>query len=280
MNSMRALAKYSWRVVAAALLLTAISVLSYGVRHHFHGFPSAARSAGRVLVLIGLSRLLVTGSLAYLVVRSRWSGTQLMVAVFVAFFGVDSFITQSRAILLPADLVDPSTGALLTAHGFLVGLLFSLVLVVLMGRAHDQALVRESPRLHLPVGEWLLKMGACTVLWVGLYAVLVPREPGEPIWRAFAFETARAVLVIVFVLPAIKMLRGSRLETACAVGATLVALGAVAPMVSRSVLLAEPLSPLALLGCVLANGLYGFAVGYLFSRRASEEPSPDLSSGL
>jgi len=192
-----------------------------------------------------------------------------MVAIFVAYFGVDSFINQSYAMLLGDGGIVPATGALLVAHGFLVGLLFSFALVVVMGRMRDTGFVEESARLHLPAGEWFLKLGMCCVAWIALYGCLC--SPAAPVlqWQRVGMQVLRALLMIVFLLPVIKMLKGGRLETALVVAVLLLALGALAPVVSRRLLLQEKLSLVRVMGRATAHLGYGFLGGYLFSRQSS-----------
>jgi len=266
---MRAALGHVWRAAIAAALLTGVSLVSYEARYGFQQFAQAESDMRVVLGWLALSKSLVACSLAYVAVRSRWSGTQLMVAVFVAYFGVDSFINQSHAMLLGDRGIVPATGALLVAHGFLVGLLFSFSLVLVMGRMRDSGFVEESARLHLPVWEWFLKLGICCVAWLAFYGCLC--SPAAPVlqWQRVGMQVLRALLMIVFLLPVIKMLKGGRLETALAVAVLLLALGALAPIVSRRLLLQERLSLVRIVGLAAAHSGYGFLGGYLFSRQSA-----------
>jgi hypothetical protein len=264
---MRGAVGYFWRVLLAAALLTGISLVSYAMRHQFEDFAQSQANLEAAVGWLCLSKSLVAVMLAYVAVRSRWSGTQLMAAIFVAYFGIGSFIGQ--AMLLLAGRLAPSTAALLTAHGFMVALLSSFALVVLMGRVQDQGFVAESARLHLPASEWLLKLLTCVAVWLLLSSVL--RGPADLLipWQRMALQAVRAVFVAVFVLPVIKMLRGGRLETALTVGVLLPVLGVLTPAISRHLLLpGEQLALGRTLAHAVANMAYGFLVGFLFSRRA------------
>jgi len=267
--------RYGWRVLLAAVLLTAITFVSYNLLARFQDVPHAALESGFRVGLTFLAELLVSAVLCYLVVRSRWSGAQLMCAIFVACFGLYTFIPQSEAMLMMAGRLAPATSALLTAHGFLGALVYSFVLVALMGRLREQEIVRESPRLHMPPGEWLWKVGLCAL--VGPLADLAGRstfwpwmQPAalSPLFHTVSLLVGRSLLLIAFMLPVIKMIRGSRLESALVVGLLLAILAGIAPLAVAGLFLPD-IFPLGhVLGISVANLFYGLLVGYLFSREA------------
>jgi hypothetical protein len=273
---MKTVFRYGWRVLLAAVLLTAITFISFNLLVRFRDLPPAAAEQGFQVGVTFLAALLVSIVLVYLVVRSRWSGTQLMCAIFVAYFGLYTFIPQSEAMLLLAGRVATATAALLTAHGFLGALVYSFVLVALMGRLREQEVMRESARLHMPPGEWLWKVAVCAVVGSGVdlagRAAFWPwMQPGNlpPLSHTFSLLVGRSLLLIAFMLPIIKMIRGGRLESALAVGFSLTILAGIAPLAVAGLFLPH-LFPLGhVLGVSVANLLYGLLVGYLFSREAS-----------
>jgi len=272
---MRTVLRYGWRVLPAAALLTAITFISFSLLGRFQELPDVTVEQGFRAGLTFLSALLVSAVLSYVVVRSRWSGTQLMCAIFVACFGLYTFIPQSEAMLVMAGRLAPATSALLTAHGFLGALLYSFVLVALMGRLREGEVVRESARLHMPAGEWLWKVCVCMV--VGPSADLAARaalwswmQPAglPPLFHTVSLLVGRSLLLIAFMLPVIKMLRGGRLEAALVVGLLLAVLAGIAPLTVAGLFLPEMFRPGHVLGITVANLLYGLLVGYLFSREA------------
>jgi hypothetical protein len=270
---MKAIFRYLWRVIVAAVLLTAIISISYDLLAGFQGITPQVGDRQFQLGLTSLSALLVSAVLSYVVVRSRWTGTQLMCAIFVAYFGLYTFIPQSEAMLIMAGRPALATSALLTAHGFLGALVYSFVLVALMGRLREHEVERESARLHMPVGEWLRKVGLCVV--VGPAVDLVGRAAFWPWAQPFALPplshtlsllVGRSLLLIAFMLPVIKMLRGKRLESALVVGLLLAILAGIAPLAMARLFLPEMFSAGHVMGISLANLVYGLLVGYLFSR--------------
>jgi len=266
-RGIKAAARYGWRVVVMALLLTSISILSFELRGWFLQLPRTEVSKEFFLTWLLGSKLLVVAALTYPVLRSRWSGTQLMVAIFVAYFGIATFISQNLAALAIPEHVTPSMAALLTAHGFLVALLLAALLVVIMGRLHSGTVTVESGRLHMPAREWLYKLALCVVCWLGLHFALCGVADSVLLYERMIIQAFRAVFLVVFALPVIKMMSGGRLETACTVAVLFMVLGAIAPRVSMRLLLQEGRWVSSAVGPTLASGMYGLLVGYLFSRR-------------
>jgi len=210
---MRAILRYAWRVAVAAVLLTGITFISCNLLARLQEAAPGALDERFRLGLTFLSSLLVSMVLAYVVVRSRWTGTQLMCAIFVAYFGLYTFIPQSEAMLVIKGRVALSSSALLTAQGFLGALLYSFALVALMGRLREEGVEVESARLHMGAGEWLLKVGVCMV--VGPAVDLTARaafwpwaQPLDlpPLSHTLSLLIGRSLLLIAFMLPIIKML--------------------------------------------------------------------------
>ncbi len=274
---MREVLRQLWRVIPATVLLTLISSASYWFLNTFKSFPDENVRLLTMLAWLLSSRFLVAAVLSYTTLRARWSGTQLVCAIFVVYFGINTFITITQAFLVAPSLVTAQVAALLTAHGFLVALAFSFVLVVLMGRMWRAAPVAESRRLHLPAREWLWKFGVSAAVWVGLYVAaqmlagahlraLYVAAGMPPWWERVMLQTGRALLVVVFVLPVVKMLAGGRIEAGLTVGFLLCILGGVAPMMFPTSAIPEAARLVALVEGGATNLIFGFVVGYLFSR--------------
>jgi len=277
---MKEVIRHLWRVIPAAVLLILISSASFWFLNTFQDSSEANIPWISVGGWLLASRFLMAVALTYVALRSRWSGTQLVCAIFVAFFGVHTFINISQAFMVMPDVMTLQMAALLTAHGFLVALAFSFVLVAVAGRMWQATVVAESKRLHLPAREWLWKFGLSACVWVGLYVlaqVLVarylrgpyPAEGKVPWWELVMLQTGRALLVVAFVLPVVKMLEGGRLEAGVTVAFLLCILGGIAPMALPVADLPEQTRLTLLFEHGGANFVYGFLVGYLFSRQPS-----------
>lgn len=277
---MRKVLDYAWRILLATVLLTLISFVSWRYFVRLNGVFDPGVSPRAMFLWLLLSHLLIIGVLAYPTVRSRWFGTQLAAAIFVVYFGVHSFMTFSRVILLTPGAMPPSAAALMVAHGFMVSLLFSFVLVVVMGRMHERQTVAESARLHLPVVEWLWKLGLCAAVLVVMHVVsskffwplglqeYYDAVEKRPLEQRMIIEAGRGLLLVAFVLPVVKMLKGDRLDAAMACALLLSVLGSVAGLIIPN----GSIEPDFMRFMLLLEGgftlfIYGFLVGYLFSRR-------------
>jgi len=273
----KAALNYAWRIAAALLFLVVISYVSFRFLSQFREVPSGRPPTRGIFPWLLLRDFIIVLVLTYPTVRSRWTGTQLVCAIFVAFFGVNTFICLSETLLIVPGMLTLQMAALGTAHGFLVALFFSFALVILMGRGRQEPFLAESPRLHLPVSEWLWKLAVCCVAWVVIYCA------AERIALAYSqaffevrglaalqvrliFQAGRSFLVIAFFLPVIKMMKGQRLETALVCALLLCMLAGVAPLLMPTRMLSDAFRLRLGLQNGMTNFAYGFLVGYLFSR--------------
>ncbi|MHC4480208.1 MAG: hypothetical protein ACYS8K_02050 [Planctomycetota bacterium] len=275
---MRAVLNYLWRVILATVLLLGVSVLSFRLIRDLADYPEVAVGPWEMLGWFCLSQFLIVAVLAYPILRSRWSGTQLTCVVFVVYFGVRTFVGLAQAVLVAPGLISIHTAAFMSAHGFLVAVVSSFLIVLIMGRLKQQAPVSESSRLHLPAGEWLWKLAVCLLFGTALYLmgqlILWPRLGDfyqrfglAPLGERLILEVGRSLLLVAFVLPVVKMMKGGRREAAITVALVLCVLGGVAPMLIPSALLPDDVRLVQLSEMGASNFLYGLLVGYLFSRQ-------------
>jgi hypothetical protein len=277
---MRKFLDYAWRILLATVLLTVISFISWRYFVRLNGVFDVDVTPRAMFLWLLVSHLLVIGVLAYPTVRSRWYGTQLASAIFVVYFGVHSFMTFSRVLLMTPGAMPPSAAALMVAHGFMVSLLFSFVLVLVLGRMHERQTVAESARLHLPATEWLWKLGLCAVVLVVMHVVssrlfwplglqeYYDSVDKRPLQQRAIIEAGRGLLLVAFVLPVVKMLKGDRLDAAMACALLLSVLGSVAGLIiPNSRIQPDFMRFMLLLEGGVTLFIYGFLVGYLFSRR-------------
>ncbi len=277
---MRTVWTYAWRMMAAGAALTGITLVSLLLLSRFEEFPRLPVGSGSTLGRIFLAGLLVGGVLAYAAVRSRWGGTQLVCAVFVAYFGLHTFLPQMEARLLLAEHITPAASAVITAHGFLVGLVFSLLLLPISGSIRASVVLEESPRLHMATRQWVLRVLLCVGAWLVLKAggalalgSAYEISDGLGILHWSGIRVLECLLLLVFALPLVKMLEGGRLEACLFTALCMAALAAVAPILVAQtyVPISHGVSRMAEMG--LTDFLYGALVGFLFSYEAPPSPS-------
>ncbi len=271
-----AVMNYVWRAVLAGLLLAGVALLSLILLARLGDYSGMPAAETDLLVRIVVSKLLVAAALTYPALRSRWRGTQLMCAVFVAYFGVYSFLPHSEAFVALSSDVMAATAALLMAHGFLMALVFSGFVVAITGRLWSDSVTGESARLHMPTGQWLWRLGACLSVrlvlklggarWFSAGAFGAGPESagvGLPLW--WFIQAGHALLLVVFALPLIKMMKGGRLEAALTVACVLGVLGGLAPVLSAGPFFPGTIQVGGAAEMTISNFLYGALVGYLFS---------------
>jgi len=290
---MPALLKHTGRALLAVLGLTAVTYLSILPLARFDEFSHLPLTGGGMLLRTFLDRCLVVAAMAYPAVRSRWCGTQLMFAVGTVHFGMYTLVPHFEAGFVLPEAVDPATSALLTAHGFLMAMVFSFVLVCAMGRLTESAPVRESTRLHMSAGQWLWRLALCLAARLVLKAsglaarrylagagLYVPHASHA--WGWLLMQAGQALLLVVFALPLVKMIRGGRPAATLSVTAVVFVLGALGPIISAQPFLPGAVSFARAMELGTTNLLYGALVGYLFSR-SGEAPRPNarsVSAGL
>ncbi len=277
---MRHAGRYVWRVGLAGAVYAAISLTSSIVLRRYQNLPVSPVPGWQMAAWLLVGGLLTAIVLAVPTVRSRWSGTQLIVAVFVPLFGLSTFLNIAQGWLLVPELVTFPLAALRLAHGFLVAVFFSFFLVLIMGRLHPPGLVAESTRLHLPPLEWLWKLGLCLAALTGMRAAislwLTPGDVVEfyqgvglaPLWQSLVFEVGRALMLVAFVLPIIKMTKGDRLEASLTTACLMAVLCSLAAGLTPSADVPDKARYFRMLSGTGSHFIFGFLVGHLFSRRS------------
>jgi hypothetical protein len=294
------------------ILLTIILFFCYTVAVNVSGVsapPADAEpppvDAAAVLPALLVASLLEAAVLAYLILRSRWTGWKLVGAVFLAFYGSNTVVTQIESLVyLPHQLPPGAISQFLVMGAILAGL-FSPLAVLILGKMRREATPRapDARRVNRP-GEWAWKLTAIAVAYLILYytfgyfvawknpavrAYYGGTDPGSFlaqlawIWETtpwmFPLQAMRAMLWVAFTLPVIRMHRGQPREVSLAV-ASLFAVWSV------QLLLPNPYMPAAvarthLVETLFSNFIFGCVVGWLLSRRrASPRALCRRSAGL
>ena len=219
-------------VVLTLLLFVCYSIASVAV-----GLTDTTQTAepmdGIVALLVVCA--LETIVLSYIIIRSRWTGWQLVVTIFFVFYGVKTFLTLSETILFLYYLVDILPAEMiykLFMQGAIIAALFSPLAVLIHGRMKG---AEESPepnrRLVMPWTEWVWKLILIAVIYVVIYfsSGMFVFEPlaGEafqefyvglqlPAW-IISLQMARAMIFTSLALPVIRMMKGDWWEAGLAV---------------------------------------------------------------
>jgi hypothetical protein len=249
-------------VVAYIVLLMIASRLTTPAELAARMTPEQVAQAAAALPLVAA---LMTGTLVYLALRSRWHGWKLAGGLFVVFFGVYTFLAQIEPLAFPAvtDRMPPGTIPMFFVAGLMLTAPFSLLTVWVLGRARPAAAPdAANDRLNMPAAEWAWKLAAAVLLYEIVYFTfgyyVAWRTPGLPefyggtdpgtffgqlgnVWREtpwlFLFQVFRALVWTGIACVIVAMHRGGAVETAFATGL------AFSMFMSATMLIPSPIMP-------------------------------------
>jgi hypothetical protein len=235
--------------------------------------------------------LLQTVVLAYLILRSRWTGWRLVATVFFIFYGVATFMGQIESAVFLTRL-PPGVLPRLFLMGALIAAPFSVLSVFLLGKSKSVAVdLQPGTRLVMPAGEWAWKLGVIAVAYVILYFTfgyfIAWRNPAvreyyggideggfvgqigrvlrDTPWL-IPFQIVRAMFWVALAVPVIRMLKGQRLETALAIG-LLFAVVMNAQLLLPNPYMPEPVRMAHLVETASSNFVFGVFIGWLLTKR-------------
>jgi hypothetical protein len=252
--------------------------------------PSPVEAIASLLGLFGVS-LVETVVLTIVILRSRGWGWKLVGAIFLAFYGLNTVVSQIESLVFLPGQLPPGMIPQLFAMGAILAGIFSPLAVLILGKMKRGP---ESPtlssRLILPAREWAWKLAVIAVAYVVLYfsfgyfvawknpvvqAYYGGTDPGSFFAQMagigattpwlFLLQALRAMLWVAFSLPVIRMHKGRPWEVAVTVG-LLFAVWTV------QLLLPNPFMPEAVARTHLVETapsllIFGCLVGWLLSQR-------------
>ena len=211
--------------------------------------PADEQLAGSVMMLVSVLNALI---LSYLALRSRWHGWKLAGALFLAQYGIETFMSQietvvfNQALQLTLDQV-----VSLFVSGLVRALIFAPLAVWILGKTRrDESVPAENARLAFSPGQWALRLTILAALYVVVYFVfgyfvawqsadlrqfysgstnilpffshMAQSLSSDPLLAVIQF--GRGYLWVLIVLPLVRMFKGGMLETCFALALTLAVL--------------------------------------------------------
>jgi hypothetical protein len=256
------------------------------------GEPSPA-DAGATLLPLLVTSFLQTVVFTYIMLRSRWTGWKLIGAVFLAFYGLHTVVSQIESAVYLTTQLPPGMVPRLFLMGAIIAGVFSPLAVLILGKMRRKETAEaRNLRLVMPLSEWAWKLAAIGAAYLLLYytfgyfvawrnpavqAYYGGTDPGSffaqmaGIWSAtpwmFAWQAFRGLLFAAFVLPVIRMHRGQRWEVT-------LAMAALFAVWSSALLLPNAFMPAAVARAHLVETagsmfIFGLLVGWLLSGRHS-----------
>ena len=243
--------------------------------------PPAPEEAGPALRALLVVSLINAAVWSYVILRARWTGGKLILAIFFVFFGVTTLMPQIETAFFITSL-PPGMVPRLFIAGAIIAAVFSPLSVLILGKARPRPDERHSwPRMS--AGAWILKLSLIVVIYVVIYftfgyfiawksaavrAYYGGSDPGSFFAQIasvvrdqpslFLLQVGRALLWTAIALPVIRMMKGKWWEAGLAVALLFAA-------TSSQLLLPNPLMPYDvrmahLLETVTSNFLFGWLV--------------------
>jgi hypothetical protein len=224
--------------------------------------PEAGLQAASMIPVVAL---LMTSTLTYLVLRSRWYGLKLTTTIFVIFFGIYTFLAQIEPLAFPAvtEQMPPGTIPGFFLAGLMLTLPFSFLAVWILGKSRKEPIANEpDTQFQIPASQWIWKLCAAVILYEIVYFTfgyyVAWRTPGLPEFYGgtdpgtffgqlanvirdtpwlFLFQLFRALIWTGIGYLIISMHKGEALEKSFATGLTF------SVLMSATMLLPNPLMP-------------------------------------
>ena len=280
-------------VVARVIALTIVLFVCFAIGSSIamHGIAQPSAGGGSTAMSLIAVCALETVVVSYLILRSRWTGWRLMLAVFVVFYGVTTFMPQIESAVfltrLPQGIVPR-----FFLMGFLIAAPFSILAVIILGKGKaEPAHYQGDLRLVMPVSEWSWKLAVIAAAYVFLYFIfgyfIAWRNPavreyygGADPGSFFAqlgnvvrdtpwlvpFQVLRAMCWVALAVPVIRMLKGDWLETALALGFVFAVL-MNAQLLLPNPYMPEPVRMAHLVETASCNFIFGLLIGWLLTDR-------------
>jgi len=236
--------------------------------------------------------------LSYPIIRSRWTGWPLIMAIFFVHYVVMTFLSQIETVVFLDYLVDVVPTEMipgLFVQGAIVAALFAPLAVLIHGKIKGPAGERPSAtaegtkgsqgpneRLVMPWTEWAWKLALIAVIYVVIYFsfgafVFMPLagdafqsyygELQGPAW-ILPLQVVRAFIWVASALPIIRMMKGQWWEAGLAVALLF------SVLMGFLLLMPNPFMPDAIrqahfVEVSASNFLFGWIVVWLLNRHHS-----------
>ena len=239
-------------MVIKIIVLTFALLIIQAVASQIAGLSSSMQSqvdpaiAGQYALL---TSFLFTIVLSYPIIRSKWSGWKLVLAIAVLIYGVMTFLSQIETVVFLkylVDIVDPEMIPKLFVQGAIVAVLFSPLAVwvhgkMRLGKHHGlQDDPQNDPKndfqesgntLTMPISQWVWKLGLLAIIYILVYIsfgqfVFIPLA-GDAFEEFYAglemppwillLQAARALIWVALAVPVIRMMKLHH-PTSCSAG--------------------------------------------------------------
>jgi hypothetical protein len=280
---MKAIAKITIRLlVLGVVYFICFAAVSAALLPSLPEPPEPVQAGAALAALLAVS-LLNTLVLGYIILRSRWAGWKLVLAIFFVFYGVVTVMPQIETAFFVTNL-PPGMLPRLFLSGLIIAALFSSLAVFILGKkkSNPKEFDKHS-RLDMPVGQWVGKLSLIVIAYLVIYftfgyfiawkspavrAYYGGTDPGSLLAQIksvlrdtpllLPLQAVRALLWTAIAVPVIRMMKGRWWETGLAVALLF------AVVMNSQLLLPNPLMPQEVrLVHLLATATSNFLCGWL-----------------
>jgi hypothetical protein len=250
--------------------------------------PTESLSAAAAWALIAL---LYSAVIAYPVIRSRWAGWRLAIAVVIAFYGITTVLNMIEVAVFMPHVISAGTIVRISTLHAIEAAVVAPVAVWLFDRWGNASVTEElNRRLDMPWQRWLWKLALIAVTYVFLYLLFGAMVAWQvPAVREFysdgvipsvgtiiSLQLFRALIWVAVAAPIIRMMKGPWWEAALAVAllfAVLMNAGLLAPnpFMPRVVRMTH------LIETASSNFIFGWCLVWLLLR--VREPRSEVEAG-
>ncbi len=270
-------------VVLTVLYFICFAAVSAAVLPSPSKQPTPVEAATTLVALLAVS-LLNTLVLGYIILRSRWAGWKLILAIFFVFYGVMTVMPQIETTFFITTL-PPGMLPRLFLSGAIIAALFSSLAVLILGKRKSNPEESDKHlRLDMSAGQWVGKLSLIVIVYVVIYftfgyfiawknpAVRAYYDGSDPgsfsaqirsVLRdtplVLPLQAVRAILWTAIAVPVIRMMKGRWWEAELAVALLF------AVVMNSQLLLPNPLMPqevrmVHLLETATSNFLFGWLI--------------------
>jgi hypothetical protein len=285
---MIAIAKFVFRILVLTFLYLVFFVAFSAILIPRPTQTGGADNDAHVLPALLVVSLLNSLVLAYVILRSRFTGWWLMLNVFLVFFGVATFLPQIETAMFVRNLPQGLLAGIVYS-GLLLALIFSCLAVVVLGKRRTN----QNPEVrHVSLSriQWLMRLTLLAVFYVIIYftfgyfvawrnpavrAFYQGTDPGtlfaqirsvvrDTPWLP-ALQFVRGLIWTLLALPLIRMIKGSWWEVGLAVALCFCVLPSSQLLIPNPIMPAE-VRAAHLLETASSNFVFGWIVVVLLLR--------------
>ena len=274
------------RLLAVTILyFSSFAVVSGALLANVSPQPAPGEAGAALLALLVIS-LINAGVWSYVILRARWTGWKLVLAIAFVFYGVTTLMPQIETAFFITSL-PPGMLPRLFIAGAIIAAVFSPLSVLILGKARTRPNGTSWPSMS--AGAWIVKLSLIIVIYVVIYfafgyfiawksaavrAYYGGHDPGSFFGQIASvlddqpslvlLQVVRALLWTAIALPVIGMMKGKWWEAGLAVAL-------VFAVTSSQLLLPNPLMPYEvrmahLLETSTSNFLFGWLVVLVLTR--------------